>query len=345
MLIGMKIKLLDKEDTAWDDYVDRSPNASIYHLSHWRHVIKNVFNHDAYYFYAINDEDEIVGVLPLIYLRSKIFGNSMISVPYFNYGGVIADNQAIKDKLISYTCEYLKKTSANHIEYRNLERIGNYPHRLDKVSMVLELPTVTEQLWKDIGSKLRAQIKRPQRENVSVKIGKEELIGDFYVVYSENMRDLGTPVYAREFFTEIFKTYPDYCNIVIVYKGDVPAASGFLISYKKYLEIPWASSLRKYNSIGVNMMLYWEVLKFAIETKHSLFDFGRCTVNSGTYRFKKQWGAKPIQLYWAYCLKDDKNVPFLSPNNPKYKLAISIWKKLPLIIANYLGPKLIKHLP
>jgi hypothetical protein len=122
-------------------------------------------------------------------------------------------------------------------------------------------------------------------------------------------------------------------------------AAAFLIGYGGRLEIPWASTIRDVNHLSINMLLYWEVLKYAIQHQYRIFDFGRSSRDSGTYFFKRQWGAHPQPLYWHYWLRGDRKLPALNPQNPKYALAINIWKHLPLFIANRLGPSVVKYLP
>ena len=124
-----------------------------------------------------------------------------------------------------------------------------------------------------------------------------------------------------------------------------PAAVGFLLGYGEILEIPWASTLRKFNKYSINMWMYRQILGYAIDKKFIYFDFGRSSIDAGTYKFKKQWGAKPIQHYWYYQLADGKVLPQLNPNNPKYKLAISVWQKLPVWVTKIIGPPLVKYLP
>ena len=159
------------------------------------------------------------------------------------------------------------------------------------------------------------------------------------------MRDLGTPVYPRSFFAKILRTLPETAGIVLVRLRGEPAAAGFLIGSGARIEVPWASSLRKFNSTSVNMLLYWEMLKVGIEQGYDLFDFGRCTENSGSHRFKKQWGAVQEQLYWHYWVREGADMPNLSPQNPKYGLAIWAWQHLPLFVANWIGPRIVKNLP
>lgn len=343
----MTIKQLTPEDyEKWDAYVEQHANTSLYHFTKWFSLIQSLFNHSVYAFYK-EQNNTVTGVLPLVRIKSKIFGDYYVSMPYVNYGGILADNDVIKKELFEYANDYVTDEGGSHIEYRHTFEMDNdIPVRTDKVLMILSLPETEEELWKAIGSKLRAQVKRPQREGVSVKHGGSELVDDFYYVFSRNMRDLGTPVYSKKLFTSIIDSFGDNVHIVVVYsKEGEPAAAGYTIGYRGRLEIPWASALRKYNRISVNMMLYWEILKYAIEEKYKEFDFGRSTIDAGTYRFKKQWGAQPQQLYWHYWLRDGGEPPQMNPHNPKYQLAIKLWQKLPLWLTRIIGPPIVKNLP
>ena len=159
------------------------------------------------------------------------------------------------------------------------------------------------------------------------------------------MRDLGTPVYGMSFFREILQCFSEQSNIIVVHLERRPVAAAFLLGHKDTLEIPWASTLRNVNHLSINMLLYWEVLKFAIENKYKYFDFGRSSKESGTYRFKQQWGAKPKQLFWHYWLYENTELPQLNPKNPKYSLLIAVWKKLPVNVTKVIGPRIVKNLP
>jgi FemAB-related protein (PEP-CTERM system-associated) len=243
--------------------------------------------------------------------------------------------------------EIAKKISASHIEFRDVGNIGirGMPERIDKVSMRLDLPDDADELWTALGSKLRSQIKRPLREKPVVKAGGADLLDDFYKVFARNMRDLGTPVYSKTFFHTILEKFARQCHLVVIFKDNSPVAAGFLIGYEGVMEIPWASSVKEFNKYGFNMLMYWEALKLSVEHGYKKFDFGRSSHGSGTYRFKKQWGAQPVQLHWHYWLMDGDEVPMINPSNPKYNLAIKIWKRLPVPVANLIGPKLVKNLP
>ena len=345
----LKIDASASDKKKWDTYVAQHSEATLYHSSKWFSLITKLFKHTVYAFYKL-ENDLITGVLPMVRIQSRIFGDYYVAMPYVNYGGVLADTDEIKTDLISYANQFVKSEGGTHIEYRHTFELAEFdnealPVRTDKVLMVLELPENEEALWKAIGSKVRAQVKRPQRENVSVKHGGLEMVDDFYTVFARNMRDLGTPVYAKALFSSIIENFPDSAHIVVVYHEDKPAAAGFTIGYKGRLEIPWASALREYNKISVNMLLYWEILKYAIEAGYKEFDFGRSTINAGTYRFKKQWGAKPQQLYWHYWLREGGEPPQMNPHNPKYQLVIKIWQKMPVWLTKIIGPSIVKNLP
>jgi len=364
----MKIRLYVRgERDRWNKYVMRSSDASCYHLIGWKDVIERSFGHKTYYLMATEDHekdtiydveggkwndlakrsDGIVGILPLVHLRSIFFGNFIVSIPYFNYGGICAENEEIAKELMREGANIAVEKHVEHIELRHIRNmINGLPVKKEKVSVRLEIPKNSEELWKSFSAKLRSQIRRPTKEGMYSKFGRIEELGSFYDVFSTNMRDLGTPVYSKQFFKNILEEFPETTWICTVYtKEDVPVASGFLVGFKETLEIPWASSLRSYKQHSPNMLLYWSALKFACVSGYKVFDFGRSSQGGGTYKFKEQWGAKPVQLYWHYWVKNGGPLPELNPDNPKYQLAIKIWQKLPVSLTRIIGPLVVKNLP
>ncbi len=340
------IELKDTNDNRWNKYVTQHDAGTIYHLYEWRNLIQKLFGHQSYYLYAESDAGEIIGILPMIRLKSRLFGDYIVSMPYVNYGSAIGDSREVELALMNHAGELGKKLDVSHIEFRDVHKDGqSQAMRTDKVTMILDLPGDEEELWQSLGSKRRAQIKRPLRENPQVIHGGEELLDDFYSVFSNNMRDLGTPVYPKLFFKNIFEAFPENCHLVIIRHQDKAVCAGFLMAYKHTIEIPWASTLHEVNPMGMNMLLYWEVIKYAISEGYQHFDFGRSTIDSGTYRFKKQWGAQMQQLYWHYWLNDGQAMPQLSPSNAKYKFAIAAWKKMPVFMTKLIGPGIVKNLP
>ncbi|MGS2724306.1 FemAB family XrtA/PEP-CTERM system-associated protein [Porticoccus sp. GXU_MW_L64] len=329
----------------WDDFVQNHTNASIYHLYEWRAVIERTFGHQSDYLIASDSNGRCCGVLPFTLLKSRLFGNFAVSLPYFNYGGPLAENSSIARKLLDIASERCQSAGLEHLEVRTNQLLNGWPQRNEKVSMILRLPDSQGLLDKQLGSKLRAQVNLATKNKLECEIGGTELLADFYSVLTENMRDLGTPVYSSRFFHEILRQFSEQSSIAIVYNGQKPVSCAFLIGFKDMLEIPWASTLRKYNYLNANMYLYRQVLGQAIDQGYRYFDFGRSSKNTSTYRFKKQWGAVPIQHHWHYWLHAGQKLPQLNPNNPKYQLAIKVWQKLPVWLTRIIGPKLVKSLP
>jgi FemAB-related protein (PEP-CTERM system-associated) len=343
----MEIQLVkDSDKHLWDSYVLSHPESPPYHLIGWKDIIEQTFGHKTFYLFAKSDKGAIIGTLPLVLMKSSLFGSFMVSLPFFNYGGLLADNKDIEKALISEAITIGQKQKAEYIELRHLDdKELNLEVKKAKVSMILTLPKDSETLFKSFESKLRSQIRKPEKEGLYPVIGGIELLDYFYKVFSLNMRELGTPVYHKNFFANTLKKFPDSTRICTVFYRDKPVASGILVSFKGKVEIPWASSIKKYNHLSSNMMLYWNVLKYASDNGFKQFDFGRSTPGEGTYKFKKQWGAKSVQLYWHYWLSNGGPLPEINPHNPKYKYAIKVWQHLPLWLTNSLGPKIVKNIP
>jgi FemAB-related protein (PEP-CTERM system-associated) len=342
----MQVHYLTDQTELWDDYVEQHEQGSIYQKSEWKRIIENHFGKKTFYIYTLNDE-KISGVLPLVLFKSKLFGTFIISVPYVNYGGMLYSDVE-SEKLLLAEAEIIRKnTGADFVELRNLtNQHEGLTLKTQKVTFFLDLPDTDEELFAGFKSKLRSQIRRPLKEEMYSKIGGLELLDAYYAIFCQNMRDLGTPVYSKDFFKTTLEESPDKSNIVIVYTKDHKAVGcAFLIGSKKRMEIPWASTLREYNRLSPNMLLYWEILKFSIAKGYKQFDFGRCSKDSGTYKFKKQWGATEQQLYWFYLLPEGQKLPEINPNNPKYKLAIAAWQKMPLFMTKIIGPQVVKNLP
>jgi serine/alanine adding enzyme len=329
----------------WDNFVNAAAGSSLYHLYGWRDVVEQTFGHRTFYFSAV-DDSRVVGVFPCVRLKSFVFGHMLVSMPFFNYGGICAESEEARRALLLRGIDTAKETGADFLEIREEEeRSDALPCKTAKVSMRLRLPASGDELWKSLGSKLRNQVQRPRKEGMTATVGREEALDDFYDVFAANMRDLGTPVYPKAFFGNILRRFPDRTWICTVHMDRTAVAAGFLAGFKDRLEMPWASSLRAYNRLSPNMLLYWRSLEFACERRYEVFDFGRSTPGEGTYRFKEQWGATPRQLYWYYWLPSGAEMPQVNPKNPKYRAAIAAWQRLPIGLTRRLGPKIVKYLP
>jgi serine/alanine adding enzyme len=340
------IRPATSDDPRWDRYVLDSPHAHGYHLLAWRRIVEASFGHCTYYLMSEDLSGRVNGVLPLVRLRSRMFGDFLVSVPYVNYGGPCTDDDATSRELFAEAVRLAACERVQHLEVR-MDKPADFGLRVRsaKVSMRLPLPRSSQELWKAFPSKLRSQIKRAELEAMTVRIGREDELDGFYRVFSINMRDLGTPVYSKAFFSSILRELPDSTWICAVYLGDEPVAAGLLVGFRATLEIPWASAQRRYNRLSPNMLLYWSALKFACERGYSVFDFGRSSPDTGPYRFKAQWGAAPVPLHWHYWLPRTAPLPELTPQNPRFQLAVRVWRHLPVAVTRVIGPSIVKNLP
>lgn len=328
----------------WDAFV-KQHKASAYHHSIWFTLIKHTFDHDTKILVAEDQQGNILGGLPLTFFSSRLFGRFAVSIPFMNYGGVVSNYFDIAQALLQYAQEIRAKHNLSHVEIRTMQP-GLADGSLDKkVSMVLALPTTNQELEKKLGAKLRAQYKKAEAYSPKTKFGKTELLDDFYSVFSRNMRDLGTPVYSKKWFANILGAEKVKATLVVVYMNNQAVSGGFLVGNNEMLEIPWASTIKSANLKNANMWMYRQILTYAIDKGYKYFDFGRSTMGAGTYKFKKQWGAVAYTHHWYYLLPKGESKPELNPDNPKYKLVIFLWQKMPLWLTKLIGPRIVKNLP
>lgn len=343
----MTVAISEQPSGDWDEFVRAQAGASIYLQSGWSLLAREVFGHRTFFIESRDRAGALDGVLPVVQQRS-LFGNFMTSVAFFNYGGALATGEDTAIALMNRARELAQERHCSYLELRDVvQRASDWPVRTDKASMILELPKTVEELGKQLGAKLRSQIKRADREAISVRCGGPELLDDFYDVFCRNMHELGTPVYPIGFLRAIVTRFPANTRVLIVYRGQQPAAAGFLVHDGARAEIPWAACRGDAKPLGFNMKLYWEALILAISLECRSFDFGRSTIDSGTYRFKKQWGAVPLQLRWYRWDKRSNSLDQLEPDHPGRlrQLAVSAWQRMPLSIANAIGPRISPNLP
>jgi FemAB-related protein (PEP-CTERM system-associated) len=330
----------------WDAFVHSQPSATNYHLFAWRAVVERSFGHQTHYLAARDAAGAIVGILPLVHMQSRLFGNFLVSLPFFNYGGLLLSLPQAANCLLDEAGRLMSQTGATHVELRHLGwQQAGAPARTGKVTMLLKLSPDVESQWKAFNAKLRNQVRKAEKGGLQTVVGGIELLDGFYQVFCRNMRDLGTPVYGKEFFANVLGEFPQATRIISVTHQDRVIASGIACWHKDTLEIPWASSNRDFKALCPNNILYWKAISFAIESGFSTFDFGRSTPNEGTFKFKEQWGARPEQLYWQYLLREGESLPELNTKNPKYQMAIALWQKLPVALTRIIGPGIVRSIP
>jgi FemAB-related protein (PEP-CTERM system-associated) len=331
----------------WDSYVLCHPEGTAYQLFAWGKAVELAYGFQTHNIIA-EVEGRICGVMPLVKFRIPIIGEQLISLPYCDSGGILADDDGIAQVIYKRALAFAEERHGDCIIRSNCSLPFAGESGTDKVRMVLELPENSNALMASFRSKLRNKIKLPLRDGFVARMGGDELLSDFYRIFTENMRDLGSPVHGRQWFQAIVDSFEDKTRVGVVYASNgEPAAAGIILLHSNTVANPWSSSLDCYNKWKPNMLLYWTFLAFAADNGFKCFDFGRSTIGEGTWRFKDQWGATPKPLYW-YGLeskgKKEQLHDSYASSSRKRQLAAALWCKLPLSAANWLGPRIRKYI-
>lgn len=334
------------DQAAWDSFLTDAAGASFYHRFGWTEINRRNFGHSSHYLAAVDGHGAIRGVLPLVYVRSRLFGRILSSLPFVNYAGPVSDSAAVTQALLVAARDRVLALQADYAELRSLASVdAELPTSLHKVSMSIPLATDPDTLWNAYSSKHRTNIRRVYKNDIRVQHGGLELLDVFYDLLTRSWHRLGTPVYRKRYFASILATFPEQTRIFIAYAGDTPVATAFNGYAAGTVEGMWAAAAPEHQKLQPNYVLYWEMIKHACENGYRLYHLGRSTVDSNAEQFKKKWNAEPHQLYWQYILNRRTEMPQLNVANPKYQLAIQAWRKLPLAATTLIGPLLAKSIP
>ncbi|MEZ6130613.1 MAG: FemAB family PEP-CTERM system-associated protein [Planctomycetaceae bacterium] len=333
--------------TGWNEYLQPFGYDGFHLRSEWAAVFRHALQHQPYFLWATSGND-IVGVLPLMFVSGSIFGKFLASQPYLNTGGVLADTDSVAEQLISRAAELADELDVKHLELRH-ERAQEHPKLTatvsEKVHMRVALPATAEEFWDGLKSKVRSQIRKPRTDPaLTAEFGRHDALSNFYNIFCRNMRDLGTPPFAKALFGDMLDQFGDAAEICTVRFEGRPVASGFLLHGPGTTLIPSASALREYNHTSCNMLMYWHVIERSIERGQQQFDFGRSSVDAGTHKFKKQWGSKEHPAVWQYYSRKG-DIGDARPNSGKYDAMIAAWQKLPVWLTRLIGPKIVQGIP
>jgi FemAB-related protein (PEP-CTERM system-associated) len=329
----------------WNAYVQTIPDASGYHHWEWRAVFEQGLGHRTHYL-AVRDASGIAGVLPLVEMRSPVFGRALSSLPFVNYGGVLGQTAAHRALLRAEARRIALERRLSFILLRHQRQtFPDLPVRTHKVTMRLTLKADPDAMWNALDRKVRNQIRKAEKSNLTTLAGGMELLDEFYRVFARNMRDLGSPVYGKRLFRSILEQLPDATGVHLVRLNGTTIAGAFSYSYGDVVEVPSASSLKEHRALCPNHVLYWSIIKDAIRQGRSIFDFGRSTANDNTYHFKAQWGAQPEQLWWEYDMLQGHAVPTDDRQSAKFSATIEVWKRLPVAVASLIGPRIARLVP
>lgn len=341
------MKVIDytpQHQQSWREFTEFSACATLFHSIEWRELIQKSTGHRPFYLMA-EDDGEVYGILPQFLIASRLFGRMLVSMPYLNYGGVCCENAQAEAALLKRAMEIAGEQKATYVELRHLNPlIEELPQNLFKVTYLISLEGGQEAVWKRLHSNVRNKIRKAEKNGIEVEHGNH-LIGDFYRVYSHNMRDLGTPVMPRRFFEEIVAGFPEDALVYVGRQENKPIAAKLVLYHKETVYFVWSSAIRSYMRLGPTPLLNWTAIQDAIERGCQTLDLGRSTKGGGPEAFKKYWGGQAKQLYWQYLLPSGEEIPGLNPTNPKFDLAIRVWKKLPVPLTRLIGPYLAVNLP
>jgi FemAB-related protein (PEP-CTERM system-associated) len=331
---------------AWAEYIAHSGRSNLSYHPAWLAVVEKGLGQRPYMVEAVR-EREVRGLLPLVFMKSMVFGRFLVSMPYLNYGGVTSEDEPTARLLIDRAVDMAEQLDVRYLQLRS-ERAVDHPRLTTKpsikVNVTRALPGTADALWSQLGFRVRNRVRTGQKAGVQVVWGGEGLLAEFYDVFSRNMRDLGTPVYSPGLFRAVLRQFPSDAELCVARLERRPVAAGLLLHGRGSTEVPSSSFLREYKSSCPNMVMFWNLLVRAIERGQGTFNFGRSSPDSPTFEFKKQWGGQPEPAQWQFYLRagDDSE---LRVDHPRNRRAIGIWKRLPVGLTRWIGPSIARGIP
>ena len=342
--MALRILMLDPARMpAWDAFVASHPHASFFHQSAWRDVIAEGFGHTPHYLCAEQD-GAIAGILPLAHVKSALFGNRLVSVPFCVEGGPLAADEATRAALEQAAIDLMDKTGAGFVELRDaVEAASPWTSQRDLyVSFRKPIAADDEANLKAIPRKQRAMVRKGMQYGLTSAVHRDAAA--LHRIYAESVRNLGTPVFARRYFALLLERFGAQADILSVIDGEEPIASVLNFHFRDQVLPYYGGGTARARERAGNDFMYWEVMRRAAHRGARLFDFGRSKIGTGAHAFKRNWGFEPTPMHYRYRLKPGEAVPEINPLNPKYRVFIAAWKRLPLPVANTIGPILARGL-
>ena len=327
----------------WDAFVMACPDATFFHRAGWQQVIAGVFGHATYYLYAERN-GVIEGLLPLAQIRSRLFGDSLASLPFAVYGGVAASTADAGDALEAEAQRLALELGVDHLELRNLrQRHADWPTQDLYATFRKALLPEVEQNMQAIPRKQRAMVRKGIKNGLTSTI--DATAERFFALYADNVHRHGTPALPRRYFETLQRVFGDDCELLTVEAPGGKPLSSVLTFYFRDEVLPYyAGDDFAARELAANDFKYWELMRRACERGCKLFDYGRSKRDTGTFAFKKNWGFEPQPLHYEYRLYKRDSIPQNNPMNPKYRAFIALWRRMPLGLANRLGPLIVRSL-
>jgi len=326
----------------WDAYVLAHPDATFFHRAGWKRVIEGAFRHRTHFLLA-ECNGHIVGVLPLAEIRSRLFGHSLASLPFCAYGGILADDDAAYRALDAVAQALAHRLNVGALEYRNLAaQHAHWPTKDLYVTFRKAIEPDIEANMNAIPRKQRAMVRKGIKAGLAGEIDSDTT--RFFQAYSASVHRLGTPVFSRRYFRLLKEVFGDDCEVLTITLDGRLIASVLSFYFRDEVLPYYGGGVAEARGVAGNDFMYWDLMRRACERGVKVFDFGRSKQGTGSFDFKKNWGFEPAPLFYEYFLVKDHEVPEINPLNPKYRLFIQAWKKLPLPLANMIGPHIVKNL-
>lgn len=337
--------LTEAADAAWDGFVTALPAGTFFHRAAWRDVIARAFGHAPLYAFAERD-GAIVGVLPLFHMKSLLFGKALVSSPFCVYGGPLAADDEAAAALTAHAAGLRRKLAVPSVEFRTshaaagplAEGWSEGPARY--VTFRKAIAAEDEANLQAIPRKQRAMVRKGIGHGLTSRVGAA--VDPFYRIYAESVRNLGTPVFSRRYFRLLLDAFADCADVLTVLDGEAPVAAVLNFYFRDEVLPYYGGGTARARGRAANDFMYWEVMRRAAARGARLFDFGRSKLGTGAFSFKKNWGFSPTPLGYRYFLAPGAAIPDNNPLNPKYRLMIAAWKRLPLALANRLGPPIVR---
>jgi len=340
---GIEIReLTATEHDRWDAFVEQAAEATFFHRAGWETVIERSFGHKTYYLYAERN-GVIEAILPLCHVNSMLFGNNLVSTPFCVYGGIVANNKDAASILLQAATELAVRLNVDALEMRNRQPSGeSWPSKDLYVTFRKQIDPDPEQNLKAIPRKQRAMV----RKGIKAGLQSEADSGwqRLFKIYSESVRNLGTPVFPAKYFRILREVFGSDCDVLMVAHEGKDIAGVMSFYFRDEVLPYYGGSTPAARMLKGNDFMYWELMRIAAENGVRIFDYGRSKVGTGSYSFKKNWGFEPEPLSYEYHLVASDSIPDINPMNPKYQMFIKLWKKLPLPAANIIGPLLSRNL-
>ncbi|MES2263063.1 MAG: FemAB family XrtA/PEP-CTERM system-associated protein [Pseudomonadota bacterium] len=340
------LHLMQPQDAArWDAFVRATPEATFFHLSGWQSVIERCYGHKTWFYY-VEQAGQIQGILGLCQIKSRLFGHSLSSLPFCVYGGVVATSDTARAMLDEAAAKLAAELGAGHLEYRNLKPAhADAPGWHQKTLYVTFRKAISaehEENMNAIPRKQRAMVRKGIKCGLRGEIDQD--VERFFTAYATSVHRLGTPVFPKKYFALLKEVFGDACEIRIIVQEDKLVAGVLSFFWRDEVVPYYGGSMPIARDVAGNDFMYWNLMEASVERGCRMFDFGRSKLGTGAYDFKKNWGFTAQPLAYEYQLHAATELPDNNPLNPKYQLFIKLWKKLPLPVANWLGPYIVKDL-